>query len=528
LSTGVWQPNGTKSGFSTICFHFQETVKFTSKQLLIYENFKAGNVTNISISGKNDKMVEIFSQEVTKFPLLPRAWAPEFSNGVVYSTDKIYITMCNTKLSQIAGIKIISNETNFEHQINLQHMDEIKDNHLFWDMKIIHEISLIEKESIPCHKIVLSKIPKFQKFLLVTDEIEIKGFSKKTICSVLDYLYHGKTHIEDEDEVEFICFGEIYGITEGISKIQKSLSIEKKVEIISTLMELDHPSVLYYVKNLDLNQLLLCKCLNKISQNMIFSIHESKKIMDQNVFIDFLILWGKCQYSYLVEKKTMNEVLKPFLEKISFVSLSLKKLKEIHGMYPDLIKFDLNTVSKQSSIATDLQMNQLKFWIAESTKSSDVELSIIYRGSNDGFSSVSFHKNCDSCSQSLVVVRCKDNYIFGGFAGTNWKGNNSFSPSTVSFLYSLTNPYNDIFFMPAKPNSNEHIGKQECSGPIFGSGYDLIISSLCNKNSKSNFAGFPYCYEMPKNFKGSHGSKLFTGDAYFQVGEIEVFEVILK
>jgi hypothetical protein len=495
--------------------------------LHIHENFKPGNITTISIGGKNDEVIEIYSQKVSQMPLFPRVWIPELSHGVVYMTDKIYIKMCNTKGSQLAGIQIVSNEISFVHQINLEQMVEIKEKHLFSDMKIIYESSLNKSEFIPCHKVVLSKSPQFEKILQSSDEIFIKGFSKKTIESFLDFLYHGKTHIEDEDEEEFVCFGEIYGISEGLSKIHISSNIDKLMNVINYLVDLDHPSSLNYITNLELKQLLDYKSLNKISPKVIFQIYENKKTMDQNMFLDILILWGKGQDSYLVEKKTLNEVLKPFLEKFSFNFLSVKKLKAINELYPNLLAVDMKTVSEISSIANHYQMNQLKVWIAESTKSSEVDLSIVYRGTSDGFSSISFHKNCDDCSKSLVVVRCKDNYIFGGYAGTNWKGNNSYSQSNESFLYSLENPHKNTFFMPTKPKSIEHIGKQEGSGPIFGSGYDLIISNLCNKNTKSNYAGFPYCYEVPKNYKGNC-SQLFTGDAYFQVGEIEVFEVKLK
>lgn len=44
----------------------------------------------------------------------------------------------------------------------------------------------------------------------------------------------------------------------------------------------------------------------------------------------------------------------------------------------------------------------------------------IYRGSEDGFSTESFHRLCDGISPTLTIIKSEHNKVFGGFTSVSW------------------------------------------------------------------------------------------------------------
>ena len=45
---------------------------------------------------------------------------------------------------------------------------------------------------------------------------------------------------------------------------------------------------------------------------------------------------------------------------------------------------------------------------------------LCYRASDDGWSSLDFHRKCDDVGPTVTLVKCGDN-IFGGYTNESWK-----------------------------------------------------------------------------------------------------------
>jgi hypothetical protein len=128
-----------------------------------------------------------------------------------------------------------------------------------------------------------------------------------------------------------------------------------------------------------------------------------------------------------------------------------------------------------------------------------------------------------------VILDTKGN-IFGGFTPVEWesrvwKEDDSHckaDDSQKSFLFTLKNPHN----IPARRFALKADNKERAIicychwGPFFGAG-GISVSDNCNENTKSwTSLGGSYT-----NDTGLEVYIVFTGSKYFQVEEIEVFEI---
>jgi hypothetical protein len=163
-------------------------------------------------------------------------------------------------------------------------------------------------------------------------------------------------------------------------------------------------------------------------------------------------------------------------------------------------------------------------------------LSLLWRGSRDGFGASQFHSRCDGRPNTLTVILDADGNVFGGFTPVEWesrvwngksrdKSNLPKADYTLkSFIFTLRNPHN----FPAKrfalnpERKREAIFSSAKHGPCFGGGCDIAVTDNCNTNTKNFTCRFGHSYI---NDSGRDGITLFTGAKNFQVKEIEVFEI---
>jgi hypothetical protein len=158
--------------------------------------------------------------------------------------------------------------------------------------------------------------------------------------------------------------------------------------------------------------------------------------------------------------------------------------------------------------------------------------SLLWRGTRDGFRVSDFHGRCDGHANTLTVILDTNGNVFGGFTWVEWESrewngqygnkNNCWKvgDSLRSFVFTLKNPHN----IPARRfalKAEEKWRAIECDsrwGPCFG---DSAVSDNCNANTSSATSlGTAYT-----NDTGLYGNTVFTGSRYFQVKEIEVFEI---
>jgi hypothetical protein len=163
------------------------------------------------------------------------------------------------------------------------------------------------------------------------------------------------------------------------------------------------------------------------------------------------------------------------------------------------------------------------------------QISLLWRGSRDGFGASEFHRLCDGHANTLTVILDTKGNIFGGFTPVKWESRlwnakygkehnrRKEDDSLKSFLFTLKNPRNFSSRRFALKDEEKHraIFCDSEFGPCFGCGYDIYISGNCNTNANSCTSLGGSCI----NDTGLFQISVFTGSQYFQVKEIEVFEI---
>jgi hypothetical protein len=174
-----------------------------------------------------------------------------------------------------------------------------------------------------------------------------------------------------------------------------------------------------------------------------------------------------------------------------------------------LPQLDLKTISDFQEIFTEFQGKQF---------------SLLWQGSRDGFGASEFHRRCDEHANTLTVILDTNGNIFGGFTPVKWESgywHYKADDSLKSFLFTLKNPHN----IPARRFALKAEQKWRAiycwskQGPNFR---DIGVSCNCDTSSDSDTSLFGDSYN---DDTGLTGDTFFTGSQYFQVKEIEVFEI---
>jgi hypothetical protein len=158
-------------------------------------------------------------------------------------------------------------------------------------------------------------------------------------------------------------------------------------------------------------------------------------------------------------------------------------------------------------------------------------VNLLWRGGRHGFRADEFHRRCDRHPNTLTVILDTDGNIFGGFTPVEWETltPNRWTdhsscwradPSLRSFLFTLKNPHNvSARRFALKAEEKDRTISCDCySGPHFS---ELVVFGDCDDASR----GWTEFGTIYNNDTGLDGKTFFTGSAYFQVREIEVFEI---
>jgi hypothetical protein len=155
--------------------------------------------------------------------------------------------------------------------------------------------------------------------------------------------------------------------------------------------------------------------------------------------------------------------------------------------------------------------------------------SLLWRGSRDGFKAKEFHRRCNGHANTLTVILDTKGNIFGGFTPVEWESRDwheKADDSLKSFLFTLKNPHNipgKKFALNAKMK-HKAIKCDFKTGPRFGGGSycDICVLNNCNVTVHNHTSNFGSSYI---NDTGLDRKIVLTGAEYFQVKEIEVFEI---
>ncbi len=140
---------------------------------------------------------------------------------------------------------------------------------------------------------------------------------------------------------------------------------------------------------------------------------------DNNTFfINMNLKYFEVIEDYLKNEKTINEKLvkkccnntNELVTEMKMIGIQLKE-DEIQQLK------DCLSLLYDSKIIVDTQYdNYLKEWLGV------YKWKLIYRSSKNGFTAKSFHKYCNYYSPTLVVIKSRDGWIFGGYTTQLWNG----------------------------------------------------------------------------------------------------------
>jgi len=133
-------------------------------------------------------------------------------------------------------------------------------------------------------------------------------------------------------------------------------------------------------------------------------------------------------------EKTSEEKIKEYKNKLEILNNKLtekdKKIKEYEKQLFNLTQKNnelLNNKNNSNSINSNIlnkdEINLVIDWIKKSTdnKYDNISFTLLYRASRDGDSSAKFHKFCDEKGPTIVFVKNKNNFRYGGFTSIPWK-----------------------------------------------------------------------------------------------------------
>ncbi|KAJ5070678.1 pep-cterm sorting domain-containing protein [Anaeramoeba ignava] len=160
-----------------------------------------------------------------------------------------------------------------------------------------------------------------------------------------------------------------------------------------------------------------------------------------------------------------------------------------------------------------------------------------FSAKRDFFDCNKWHSKCDNKGKTLVIIKTKDNFIFGGFTQVGWTTDRSkwkeeevnnpwgYIIDPKSFIFSLRNDKNDRKSEKFKIKSAQtmhSIFYYSEGGPSFGRGLDICIRS----NLKDSYSNFGYSYHLPHGVEyNTKEAKSYLAGSYnhWVVDELETY-----
>jgi len=153
------------------------------------------------------------------------------------------------------------------------------------------------------------------------------------------------------------------------------------------------------------------------------------------------------------------------------------------------------------------------------------KLTLLYRGSRDGFSATNFHSRCDGKGNTFTVIKAQGApNIFGGYTGEAWRSASGTYSSARCWLYSLANRAGRVYKLESLSSTSSNVYHNSSYGPTWGGGHDLHVNG--SMRSTSNYCS-PSSYRTaaPGFDTVTVDNSTLAGSYNFTVEEIEVFAV---
>jgi hypothetical protein len=329
-------------------------------------------------------------------------------------------------------------------------------------------------------------------------------------------------------------------ISEYIADVINEIDIKRDQEMI----EIDK----YYSKMIQTLRKFESECNKSILEDK--RNNETFPTNDDKISIQ---KWEDSLNSFQIDQQEWQKILIETEKKQKIYKELLKniKLKLLQGKHYEFNKFEqiernnriyfgnltINNDSNRqfdSKIVTNDEMTSDLLGLFDKTiHKSEYKWKLVYRGSDDGFSSESFHNKCDGYPTTLTLIKSEKSNVFGAFASdAMWKSKGSWQRASNSFIFSLVNNSMSTPFRVDCSDASKAIYCHSNWGAAFGFGCDLIIANDCNLNYESfsnlghsynQLTTMPLCKKELLKGESKRAQHLLAGSLNFKVDEVEVF-----
>ncbi|KAJ5079957.1 btb-domain-containing protein [Anaeramoeba ignava] len=447
-----------------------------------------------------------------------------------------------------------------------------KEEESYFDFEIICEQNKI---SFKTHKSILSSRSYYFKSLFNSkmkeyqeNKLILKDVSSSILFPILNYFYSGKIEINLENAIEILIFSSKYLIDELIeicsNFIKNNFQFETIVDILKLSESMDFNQLLDFAYKFILEnfeKFIKTSFFLELEENHLNSILLNDFIPTNEIEIfQSLIKWGKHKSNINQEKEEKEKIknqISNIIHKIRFIDFTKKELENTlkEDLIPNqisqkLIQFqkfqeenekELNQFIekenlsifksrihfKSTIIEEKEHFNLIKEWINDNEFFSKMKLG--FSTKKEGFDCKKWHSKCDDKGKTLIIIKTKDNFIFGGFTSVGFKKDKRWIYDSNSFIFSLRNDKNDRKpekFTIKKGKEDHAIYSLLSNGPNFG-GVNVYKSSdiFFSYDLKRGYSKFGRTYNLPNGIEqGSNQAKFYlAGSSIFDVDELETF-----
>ncbi|KAJ5068787.1 pep-cterm sorting domain-containing protein [Anaeramoeba ignava] len=384
-----------------------------------------------------------------------------------------------------------------------------KEEESYFDFEIICEQN---KTSFKTHKSILSSRSQYFKSLFNSkmkeyqeNKMILKDVSSSILSSILNYFYSGKIEINLENAVEILFFSSKYLIDElieiSLKFIKKNFQFETVVDVLKlsepmNLNQLLNSSYKFISKNFE--EFIKTPFFLELEENHLNSILSNDYIpINEFKIFQSIIKWGKHKSNINQEKENqklekeekekLQNQISNIIDKIRFIDFTNQELEDIlkEDIIPNqisqkLIQFQKiqNDKEKLNELNEFIQKENQNSFIFKSRFLSDSEIiqdkeyvkklqewindndffykmKKGYSAKKDGFDCKNWHKKVDNKGKTLIIIKTKDNFIFGGFTQVGWTNdksnwseknrryNHGYISDSNAFIFSLRNDKGD-------------------------------------------------------------------------------------
>ena len=201
-----------------------------------------------------------------------------------------------------------------------------------------------------------------------------------------------------------------------------------------------------FFEKLDDEEILISKIGNNIELTLKILIWKKVEeihfnLLPEKVYINNLINFAKKAEEEINELKNKNiKISKEFNDYQKKMEDEINNIKKENKYLKEKIKCIIEEEFNSNIIP---EKNKKKFFelikpgIKDFDNSKIIKFKLLFRATKDGDDNDKFHKKCDNKGKTILIIKTKDNYIFGGFTSDNWNECDGHKKTENTFIFSL-------------------------------------------------------------------------------------------